>query len=153
MARIATNELDPQKLSATQRLENYIDQGVSVERGFHFLKNPLIFADSLFLKKPERIMALMIMGKVLLIYTLAKRKLSLILGQRNEFIPDQKGKPTQPPTVRWVYQIFEGLDVLSIWENNQQSVRKILNLQPIHQQIICLLGAEVQACYLINCQT
>ena len=44
-------------------LENYTDQGVSVERGFRFLKDPLFFADSLFLKKPERIMALMmIMG-------------------------------------------------------------------------------------------
>ena len=44
-------------------LENYKDQGVSVERGFRFLKAPLFFAHSLFLKKPERIMALlMIMG-------------------------------------------------------------------------------------------
>jgi len=44
-------------------LENYKDQGVSVERGFRFLKDPLFFAHSLFLKKPERIMALlMIMG-------------------------------------------------------------------------------------------
>jgi len=44
-------------------LENYEDQGVSVERGFRFLKDPLFFAHSLFLKKPERIMTLlMIMG-------------------------------------------------------------------------------------------
>jgi transposase len=149
---IATNELDPQKLSATQMLENYTDQGISVERGFRFLKDPLFFADSLFLKKPERIMALMmIMGLALLIYALAERKLRLILGQSNEFIPDQKGKPTQTPTLRWVFQIFEGLDVLSIWENNQQSVRKIVNLRPVHQQVIRLLGPQVQACYLIDC--
>ncbi len=72
---IATNELDPQILSSTQMLENYTDQGVSVERGFRFLKDPLFFADSLFLKKPERIMALMmIMGLALLIYALAERQ-------------------------------------------------------------------------------
>ena len=82
---IANNELDPQKLSAKQMLENYTDQGVSVERGFRFLKDPLFFADSLFLKKPERIMALMmIMGLALLIYALAERRLRLSLEQNNE---------------------------------------------------------------------
>ena len=66
-------------------LENYTDQGVSVERGFRFLKDPLFFADSLFLKKPERIMALMmIMGLALLIYALAERRLRLSLEQNNE---------------------------------------------------------------------
>jgi transposase len=55
---IATNELDVAAYQRKQMLENYTDQGVSVERGFRFLKDPLFFADSLFLKKPERIMAL-----------------------------------------------------------------------------------------------
>jgi len=87
---IATNELDPQKLSPIQILQNYTGQGVSVERGFRFLKDPLFFADSLFLKKPERIMALMmIMGLALLIYALAERQLRLGLENSNEKIPDQ----------------------------------------------------------------
>jgi len=55
--------VDSERLPAKAMLENYKDQGVSVERGFRFLKDPLFFAHSLFLKKPERIMALlMIMG-------------------------------------------------------------------------------------------
>jgi transposase len=62
---IATNELDVSRLSAAAMLENYTDQGISVERGFRFLKDPLFFANSLFLKKPERIMALlMIMAHI-----------------------------------------------------------------------------------------
>jgi transposase len=73
---IATNEMDSARLPAQAMLENYKDQGVSVERGFRFLKDPLFFAHSLFLKKPERLMALlMIMGLALLIYSLAERKL------------------------------------------------------------------------------
>ena len=44
---LATNELDPQKLPATAMLSQYKAQGVSVERGFRFLKDPLFFADSL----------------------------------------------------------------------------------------------------------
>lgn len=148
---IATNELDPQKLSAKQMLENYNDQGVSVERGFRFLKDPLFFADSLFLKKPERIMALMmIMGLALLIYALAERKLRLGLAQNNITIPDQKGKPTQTPTIRWVFQTFEGIDVLSVKVNEQQIARQTLNLLPIHLKIIELFGPYVSRCYLIN---
>lgn len=89
---IATNELDTQQLTTPQMLVNYTDQGISVERGFRFLKDPLFFADSLFLKKPERIMALMmIMGLALLVYALAERQLRLMLSKNNETIPDQKG--------------------------------------------------------------
>jgi transposase len=148
---IATNELDPQKLSPIQILENYTDQGVSVERGFRFLKDPLFFADSLFLKKPERIMALMmIMGLALLIYALAERQLRLSLENNNEKIPDQKGKPTSIPTIRWVFQIFEGIDILSVWVNGQPTLRQVLNLRPVHQQIIRLFGSQVRNCYFLD---
>lgn len=106
-------------------LENYTGQGVSVERGFRFLKDPLFFADSLFLKKPERIMALMmIMGLALLIYALAERRLHLTLEKTNGKIPDQKGKPTATPTIRWVFQPFEGIDILTVCVNGQPTLRQ-----------------------------
>lgn len=148
---IATNERDTQQLSAALMLANYTDQGSSVERGFRFLKDPLFFADSLFLKKPERIMALMmIMGLALLLYALAERQLRLLLAKTNETIPDQKGKPTQTPTIRWVFQIFEGIDVLSIWVDDQRTARRVLNLSQVHQQIIRLFGPRVRHCYLLG---
>ncbi len=147
---IATNELDPQRLPASEMLANYTDQGITVERGFRFLKDPLFFADSLFLKKPERIMALiMIMGLALLIYALAERQLRLALEQKHETIPDQKGKPTQKPTLRWVFQVFEGLDVLSVWSGDQQVLRQVLNLRPVHLQVLRLFGPQIEKCYLI----
>jgi transposase len=69
---IATNELDPTRLSTADLLTVYKDQNTSVERGFRFLKDPLFFAHRLFLKKPARIMGLlMVMGLSLLIYALA----------------------------------------------------------------------------------
>jgi transposase len=145
---IATNELDAQKLSSTQMFENYTEQGVSVERGFRFLKDPLFLADCLFLMKPERIMALMmIMGLALLIYALAERQLRLSLEKANEKIPDQKGKLTSTPTIRWVFQTFEGIDILSVWVNGQPTLRQVLNLRPVHQQIIQLFGSQVRNCY------
>jgi hypothetical protein len=108
-------------------------------------------ANSLFLKSPARIMALiMIIGLALLIFALGERKLRQSLKQNNETIPDQKGKPTQTPTLRWVFQIFEGLDILSVWTNGSLVTRKVMNLRPVHQQIIRLLGPQIQKCYLID---
>ena len=148
---VATNELDPQNLPPAAMLENYTAQGVSVERGFRFLKDPMFFAHSLFLKSPARIMALiMIMGLALLIFALGERQLRQALKQNHATIPDQKGKPTQNPTLRWVFQTFEGLDVLSIWADGCLVARQLVNLRPVHQQIIGLLGHQVQQCYLIE---
>jgi transposase len=39
--------------SSKQLLEACKDQGVSVERGFHFLKDPLFYAESLYLKSEK----------------------------------------------------------------------------------------------------
>jgi len=148
---IATNELDASRLPAAAMLENYTDQGISVERGFRFLKDPLFFANSLFLKKSERIMALlMIMGLALLVYSLAERKLREALKAMNATIPNQLRKPTQTPTIRWVFQMFQGLDILLIYQNGQVVFRKLVNLRPVQQQVITLLGPQVQKCYLVG---
>lgn len=148
---IATNDLDAQRLPAQALLENYKDQGVSVERGFRFLKDPLFFAHSLFLKKPERIMALlMIMGLALLIYSLAERKLRQALKAMNATVPDQRRKPTQKPTIRWIFQLFEGLDILLVKRNGEVLLRQLLNLRPPQEQVITLLGPSVQKCYLFG---
>ena len=148
---IATNELDADRLPAAGMLGNYTDQGISVERGFRFLKDPLFFANSLFLKKPERIMALlMIMGLALLVYSLAERKLREVLKAMNATVPNQLKKPTQTPTMRWVFQMFQGLDILLIRQNGQTMLRKLVNLRPVQQQVITLLGHQVQKCYLVG---
>ena len=148
---IATNQLDASRLPAAAMLENYTDQGISVERGFRFLKDPLFFANSLFLKKPERIMALlMIMGLALLVYSLAERKLREALKAMNATIPNQQRKPTQTPTIRWVFQMFQGLDILLIHQDEQVVFRKLVNLRPVQHQVIILLGPLVQKCYLVG---
>ncbi len=132
-------------------LENYKDQDVSVERDFRFLKDPLFFAQSLFLKKPQRLMALlMVVSLALLIYSLAERKLRQALKEMNATIPDQYRKPTQPPTIRWAFQLFEGLDILLVRQNGKIVLRQLLNLNPVQQLVISLLGPPVQKCYLFG---
>jgi len=107
---LGSNELDEEQLPAQMILAAYKGQAASVERGFRFLKDPMFFASSLFLEKPERIMALlMVMGLSLLVYALAERKLRTELIRRDESIPNQVGKPTQRPTMRRIFQMFEGI--------------------------------------------
>src|SRR4030042_1440657 len=96
-----------------QLLEVYKAQNVSVERGFRFLKDPMFYAESLYLKLPKRIMALiMVMAISLLVYSLAERKLRKALGAQDRPIGDQTRRPTKSPTIRWVFQKFEDVMIL-----------------------------------------
>jgi transposase len=148
---IATNELDSEQMPPAAMLAVYKAQGVSVERGFRFLKDPMFFADSLFLKKPERIMALiMVMGLALLVYALGERYLRQALAAEKETIPNQVGKPTRRPTLRRVFQMFEGIDLLLMVADGQIIDRRVLNLTPVRLKIIALLGPAVKMCYLCD---
>ncbi len=70
---VATNVLDPAQLSDYELIRTYKEQH-SVERGWSFLKDPLFLASSVFVKKPERIVALsLVMVLCLLVYRLACR--------------------------------------------------------------------------------
>lgn len=145
---LATNELEEGRLPAEEMLVAYKGQGVGPERGFRFLKDPWFFADSLFLKCPERIMALvMVMGLALLVYALAEHKLRTALQEKGESVPNQVRKPTQRPTMRWIFQMFEGIDLLQITTSGGIQ-QQVLNLQPVHRQILRLLGPCVEKCYL-----
>lgn len=145
---LATNELDTTVLDEETLLSAYKSQNVSVERGFRFLKDPLFFASSLFLEKPQRIMALlMVMGLSLLVYALAERFVRAALVKCEQTIENQVGKRTQRPTLRRIFQVFEGIDVL-LTEQEGQIHRVVLNLKPIHYQILDLFGGEVKKCYI-----
>ncbi len=145
---LGSNELDEEKLPTETILMAYKGQAASVERGFRFLKDPMFFASSLFLERPERIMALlMVMGLSLLVYALAERSLRTQLAQRDESIPNQVGKPTQRPTIRRIFQVFQGIDVLLI-QHSLGTKRQVLNLKPIHLRVLDLLGPEVKNCYI-----
>ncbi|QEI43553.1 transposase from family IS1634 (plasmid) [Dolichospermum sp. UHCC 0315A] len=111
---IATNVLDSQELSNDSMLREYKAQQ-SCERGFGFLKDPLFFADSIFLKSPERIESLgMIMGLCLLVYTLAQRHIRNALLESKSTIKNQLGKATNRPTLRWIFQCFQCIHLVTL---------------------------------------
>ena len=144
---IATNELNDDKLGLLAMLDIYKSQSRSVERGFRFLKDPMFFADSLFLKKPTRIMALlMVMGLSLLVYALAEHQVRTQLLERDETIPDQTGKPTHKPTIRRVFQMMEGIDILLIEQTGFRR-RILLNMTDVRWQIVNLFSVHVRKLY------
>jgi transposase len=147
---IATNELDAEKQPSSELVTLYRSQGGAVERGFRFLKDPMFFADAVYLKKPERIMALMmVMTLALLVYSLAEKSLRDALVENNETLPNQTGKPTQRITMRRVFQVFEGIDILSI-DIGQGSQRQILNFNELHGKIVNLLPMEIKSIYALS---
>ena len=138
----AENELD-----ANAVIEAYKNQNASVERGFRFLKDPLFFTSSFFLKKPSRIMALlMIMTLSLLVYSVAQKHLREQLVEKNETLPNQINKPIKNPTMRWIFQLMEGVDVVYIRIKNRIQ-RKITGLTPLRLKIISFFFTPVQKLY------
>ena len=85
----------------------------AVEGGFRFLKDPIFFTSSFFLKKTSRIEALLtVMAIALLVYSIAQRRLRANMERLKETIPNQIGSPSSSPTLRWVFQSFTGVNVV-----------------------------------------
>lgn len=140
---LATNQLDDQALSDADLIAAYKDQQ-KVERGFRFLKDPMFMAATLFLKKPERIMALMmVMTLCLLVYAALEQRIREVLKAQHETFPDQKGKPTARPTARWVFQYFKGIHLLVVEHVGQL----VLNLQQQQSALLELLGQRYVSLY------
>jgi transposase len=133
---LATNELDATLLPPADLLTGYKGQS-HAERGFRFLKDPQFLASALYLKKPERIMALlMVMTVCLLVYAALEYRIRTALKAQDATFPDQKGQPTQTPTARWVFQYFVGIHVLFL----PQQWPIVINLTEEHQRLLQLLG-------------
>lgn len=143
---LATNDVN---LDQEVILREYKQQQ-SVERGFRFIKDPMFFTNSTFLKKPQRIVSLvMVMGLSLLVYAIAQRKLRNALVEMDETVPDQLGKPTKRPTMRWIFQKFENISLLNVNDGGKTS-QQVLNIKPVHEKILALMGEEYEKIYFLR---
>ena len=142
---LATNILDPQELSADEMLKAYREQQAA-ERGFAFLKDPLFFADSIFLKTSERIEAMaMLMGLCLLVYKIGQRQLRLKLSELRTGVKNQLGKLTDRPTLRWIFQCFQGIHVVFI-----NGVKQISNLRTQRCLTLSFFPEKCQQYYILS---
>ncbi|BAY29020.1 hypothetical protein NIES2107_08610 [Nostoc carneum NIES-2107] len=140
---LATNILDVKELSDEDVLREYKAQQ-STERGFRFLKDPLFFTSTVFLNSRKRVAALaMVMGLCLLVYSLGQRTLRQSLERASQTIQNQLGKPTATPTLRWVFQCFMSVHLLTI-----ASLKQISNLTEERCCILKFFGAPCRKYYL-----
>ena len=145
---VGTN-IEVSHLSDLEVMAAYKGQA-QAEGGFRFLKDPLFFVSSLFVKKPCRIQGLlMVMTCALLVYSVAQRRLRHALARQNETIPNQINQPTARPTLRWVFQLLEGIHRVRV--TVQGKVHNLIEgLNEVQIKILRLFGEEVCRLYQIS---
>jgi transposase len=145
---IGTN-IETEELSDKEVLAAYKAQS-QVEGGFRFLKDPLFFVSSLFVKRPSRIQGLLlVMTLALLVYSVAQRRLRQELARQKETLSNQINQPTQRPTLRWVFQLLEGIPrVRVIVQDRVHDLNEGLN--EVQIKILRLFGKAVCQIYQIS---
>jgi transposase len=145
---IGTN-IDASQLSDPEVIQAYKAQA-HAEGGFRFLKDPLFFVSSLFVKKPCRLQGLlMVMTLALLVYSVTQRRLRGQLARQHATLPNQINQPTERPTLRWVFQLLEGIHRVCI--TVQGKVHDLIERpNEVQIKILRLFGEEVCRLYQIS---
>ena len=146
---LATNQMDSTALKDENILWEYKEQS-KTESGFRFIKDNEFRVHTVFLKKPERINALMmIMTLCLMVYNVAQYRLRESLKQTGETVPNQLKKPIQNPTMAWVCEMFHGVSVVLI-EIGGVVQEVVANLNAVLRQIIRHFGPQAARIYGID---
>ncbi len=142
---LATNVLEEELTDDDRLLAEYKGRH-AVERGFRFLKDPLFFTSSVFVKSPKRVAAVaMVMGLCLLIYALGERSLREALAEAGAAIRHQRGGLTRKPTLRWVFQLFQAVHLLKV-----DGAERVSNLTEERRSILSFLGRSCRRYYLLS---
>jgi transposase len=146
---LATNQLDREALPDAEMLSEYKGQS-KTESGFKFIKDDAFEVSSIFLKKPERIAALMmVMTLCLMVYALSQHELRRALQAAQDTIPTQLKKETASPSMKWVYRLFYNVQVITLClpEVTQEIV---INLKAVQKKIIRYFGPRAMQIYGIT---
>ncbi len=86
---------------------------------------------------------LFLMSFCLLVYNLGQRELRNCLKRAKVGIKNQVGKVTKSPTLRWIFQCFQGIHLVIL-----NGLKKIVNLTEERVFILKFLPASCQKYYL-----
>ena len=143
---ITTNELDKTELPDDKLLLEYKNQS-KVEKGFRFIKNNEFMLSSVYLKKASRIEALlMIMSFCLLVYNVGQYKIQKALEANKDTILNQVKKPTDKPTLRWIFRLIDKISVV-IYSIEGNTKMVVSNLCETSKKIIRYFGVEAMTIY------
>lgn len=91
----------------------------------------------------------MVMTLALLVYSVAQRRLRKQLAENQETVPDQINQPTPSPTLRWVFQLLEGIHRVRMMVQGQAH-DLIEGLNDLQIKTLRLFGNEVCHLYQIS---
>jgi transposase len=89
----------------------------------------------------------------LLVYKLAELRVRQRLATTAQTVPDQVRKPTARPTMRWLFQCFEGIDLHHTRLPDGSRWTEVLRMTDLHRLVLRLLGPAHETCYLVSQQT
>jgi transposase len=90
-----------------------------------------------------------IMTLCLLVYNIASYKLREALEVNKDTINNQLGKKTNKPSMKYVFKLFLGIEVLKVKMNNMaiKAQEIVLNLKDVHKKIINYFGEKACQIY------
>ena len=80
-----------------------------------------------------------------MVYSLGQREVCRQLNQAKTGIPNQSGKLTDRPTLRWIFQCFQGIHLLV-----HQGIKQVVNLTEEHQLILHFFPLSCQQYYFLS---
>jgi transposase len=86
---------------------------------------------------------MMVMTLCLLVYAALQFRIRAQLHAQAQTFPDQRGRPTQSPTTRWIFHYFLGIHLLT----SPSGQHLVLNLTETHRALLGLLGSPYVALY------
>jgi transposase len=145
---LATNDFNLEELPDEKILMEYKNQS-KTEKAFRFLKDSSFYASEIYLKKPERIEALMaVMGLCLMIYNVGEYHLREMLKNFKETVPNQSKKEISKPTMKWIFQCFDSIVVTKFIDENGVVIKDFVNnLEEIHMRVIHFFGESAMSIY------
>jgi transposase len=141
---LASNDLE----LAPETMLGYYKKQSNVEQGFRFMKDKSFRVAEVYIKKPERIEALsMIMVLCLMIYSIGEWRIRTRLEETGETVPDQKKKPTQNPTMKWIFHLFRGIREANFTLPDGSVQSGLANMSDMQRRILQLIGPDCEAMY------
>lgn len=92
----------------------------------------------------------MIMTLSLLVYTIAQRRLRANMAKAKLTFPNQINKQISNPTMRWVFQCFEGINVVQLHDDYQYEQIHIDGMNDVRKLVIQQLAGLTSRHYKIE---
>jgi transposase len=86
----------------------------------------------------------------LLVYSIGQRRMRASMKKVKATIPNQINQPTATPTLRWVFQCFEGINLVQKEESYEHEQIYIDGLDSLRQKIIHLISGHATHLYKIE---